>query len=100
MTIELKPYRISLSTHARLPWTSIRVRNSQRNGPWYKHFVWGRLSLRIDTPDLDEVQICPHCNGDVEHLGEDGIDFCAEGCGCIEGDKTTYITVREAEARQ
>jgi hypothetical protein len=98
-TFEIGQYRIEFTDGARWPWTHFKISKGHWHGPWSKHIVWGKLSFHIDRPDVDQIQVCPHCSGDVSHLGEDGIDYCREGCGCIEGDKATYMTVRESEAR-
>lgn len=31
-----------------------------------------------------EQKYCPYCLAEVKHLGEDGILYCSEDCGCLE----------------
>lgn len=33
---------------------------------------------------------CPHCLATVQRVGPDGIDYCSDGCGCIEGETLVY----------
>ena len=102
MTFEIGNYRIEAGLGSLRPWTHFRLHRSSRwfDRPWTRHIVWGRLSIHVDTPDICTVQVCPHCHGETRQMpvgDDDGITYCAEGCGCIEGDPTKYITVREYE---
>lgn len=62
-------------------------------GPAY---VWWKFGLYISDMDAESSQgACPYCHGEVQHWGEDGISYCADGCGCIEGEGEVYLTYRE-----
>ncbi len=40
--------------------------------------------------DFEEVQVCPHCGelAEERRISEDeGLTFCSDECGCIEGDE-------------
>ncbi len=104
-TIELGSYRIEFSYYPKTPtwtghpWTHLKLHGPSRHSPWTKHLVWGRIGVHVDTPDLDELQVCPHCGATTEERssGDEGWTFCTEECGCLEGSETTYMTVREYE---
>lgn len=109
-TFEIGTYRIELSYHAQTltwkghPWTHVRLHRESRRSPWSRHLVWGRFSVHIDTPDLDTVSVCPHCGAEAEQrgCGTDACEswtFCSADCGCLEGDGTEEVTVREYEER-
>lgn len=41
---------------------------------------------------FEEVSVCPHCGALTEErfFGDEGWTFCADGCGCLEGDRVEY----------
>jgi hypothetical protein len=94
MFIKLFNYSIEVSFRSRWPWTHMKL---HRYGV-YSHFVWGKLSILYGQPHLVEVEVCKFCSSEVEHIGEDGISYCEEGCGIVEGDTET-ITMEEYEKR-
>lgn len=56
------------------------------------------VDLDHDCPKLEEVHVCRYCFSEVYRMGEDLIDYCKGGCGCIEGE-TTHITQAEYERK-
>lgn len=116
LTHEFRPYRFVFTNGARRAWYDPIISLGQikvplwlykmpfvhtyaRSKEWSVHIVLWKFSLYVDTPDLDEIQVCPHCFNEVIHIGDDGIDYCTNGCGCIEGDQSCYTTLREFENR-
>lgn len=94
MNLSLLNYKLELHCHARHKWSHFKVHNHH----YYKHLVWGKLSLLWGQPHLVPIEVCSHCKEQVRNLsaGDEGWTFC-EGCHQIEGD-TEYITSEEYEA--
>lgn len=100
MTFNIGQYRIETTLHSCHGWTHIRLHKSAwRTDSWKRHFIWGKLSIYIDTPDIDTVSCCPYCNALTEErgFGDEGWTFCSEDCGCLEGANTVEMSVRDFE---
>jgi len=103
--LELGHYRIEVSyspktpTWTGHPWTHLKLHRSRIGDAWFRHLVWGRISIQVDTPDLDYVSVCAECNccetPDCISIGDESWSVCA-ACGTIEG-RTREVTIREYE---
>lgn len=103
--LELGPYRIEASyspktpTWTGWPWTHLKLHRSRRGDAWTRHLVWGRVSILVDTPDLDFVSVCAECDCNETpsrvSSGDESWNVC-QSCGSIEG-RTREVTVREYE---
>jgi len=90
-------YRIEFSFTARRSWLDARLFEDKPLG-YYKHFVWGKISLIFGRPHLVPIEVCADCNETIEVLnaGDEYWNFC-EGCRQTEGE-TKIITTAEYEA--
>lgn len=67
---------------------------------YYKHFVWGRLSLTWGQPHLEPLNFCAVClSPECQEVGygDEGWTVCPD-CGSIE-QGYLELTYEEAEAR-
>lgn len=103
--LELGSYRIELvyyrqtPTWSGHPWTHLKLHRSRIGDAWSRHLVWGRVSIQVDTPDLDYVSVCSECDcnetPNVVSIGDESWSVCGE-CQSIEG-RTHEVTIREYE---
>lgn len=78
---------------ARQPWTHFRIHRY----PMHRHIIWGRLSLTVGQPHLEEIRVCSECGEAIEckSAGDESWDWC-EGCQQLEG-RTEYVTMEKYE---
>ncbi len=84
-------HELEISFGARHKWGHFKVHRHE----YYKHLVWGKLSVIFGQPHLVPVIVCGHCNEEIMRVGEDYLDYC-EGCQSIEGP-TLEISTEEYE---
>ena len=87
-----KYFEVSRS-RARWPWSHFRVHIYDT----YLHIVWGKISLVIGFPGLEEIEVCSYCSESVEGVGAG--DECwtvCPGCRAIEGE-THYVLLSDYE---
>jgi hypothetical protein len=91
--MKLFNYVIEVGT-ARWPWTHFRVHKYDT----HRHIVWGKRSLIIGQPHLEEIAICACCRS--TEIGEKGAGdeswTVCDDCGAIE-QGYEYITMEQAE---
>lgn len=87
-------HELEVKFSARHKWTHFKI-HREKHG-YYKHLVWGKLSIIFGQPHLVPITVCEHCNEEIMRVGEDYLDYC-EGCQSIEGP-TVEITTEEYEA--
>lgn len=87
-------YIIEAHLRARRPWTHFKIHDHS----YYKHLVWGKLSMTFGQPHLVPVTVCVNCYEEIQGLsaGDEGWDYC-EGCHQVEPD-TMEMTTEEYEA--
>lgn len=97
-------YYIEFNASARWNWSHFKIHRgskwgaSRRDG-FYRHIVWGKLSLSISQPQIETVRMCSECDGHEEmecvSSGDESWDVCPN-CRTIEG-KTHYISLWDFE---
>lgn len=87
---------LEVNIRARWPWSYFKVHD--RAGGYYKHVVWGKLSVIFGQPHLIPIQVHKGCGAEAINLGDDGISYCTECETIVEGE-TEYITTEEYESR-
>jgi len=94
MKLSMFNYKFELNFRARHKWTHFKVHNHY----WYKHVVWGRISLIFGQPHLVHITVCSACKNEVRGIwaGDEGVTICDE-CQQIEPE-TEIITIEEYEA--
>jgi hypothetical protein len=90
--VKLLNHVIELNFRARCKWTAPHLYNRL----YYRHFVWGRVSLIFGQPHLEPVEIHSGCGASVRGIGEDLISYC-EGCETIVEGQTEWVTFEEYE---
>lgn len=94
-------YYIEFRTSTRWGWSHFKIQRGRWNthSGFYRHIVWGKLSLIISQPQIETVRMCSECDGTepIESKGySDEIwDFCPN-CNTVEG-KTHYISLWDYE---
>lgn len=97
--MKLFNYILEVNLRARHPWTHLKVHKGRDGhiGPvYYRHLVWGKLSVIFGQPHLIPIQVHKGCGAEATNLGEDGISYCTECETIVEGE-TEYITTEEYE---
>lgn len=89
--MKLLNYVFEASLSSKHKWTHFRVHKYE----YYKHLVWGPVSIVFGQPHLMPMTVCAHCYEEIVRVGEDYLDYC-ESCNQIEGD-TLEITTEEYE---
>lgn len=86
---------LEIDTRSRQPWNHFRV---HRYG-MHKHIVWGKFSIIVGQPHLEEITVCSNCDEEIRTLtsGDEIWNYC-EPCQQVEGDTET-ITIEEFEKR-
>lgn len=77
-------------------WSHFRVHRHAM----HRHIVWGRLSITVGQPHLEEIGLCAVCGStDVgeRSCGDEGWTVCGD-CGSVE-QGYEYVTIEEAERR-
>lgn len=89
-------HEIEVRLRARWPWTHMKMHRR----PYYRHFVWGKLSVIFGQPHLEPITVCAECGEATEtkSAGDEFWTWC-EGCQTVEG-RTEEITMEEYEQRQ
>lgn len=83
---------VDLNFRSLQPWTHMKLHKRE----YWNHFVWGKISLVYGQPHLEPMTVCTHCYEEIQHVGEDSLDWC-EGCQSLEAG-TEEITTEEYEA--
>lgn len=89
---------VSASNNSKHMWSHFKVHRQRHSDGFYKHIVWGPLSLILSQPQVEQVQIHADCGGLVSNIGEDSISYCEDCEHICEGD-TAYISLLEFESR-
>lgn len=95
-------YIIEANLRSRHKWTHFKIhkhREGLRQGHvYYRHLVWGPLSVIFGQPHLVPIEVHKGCNGEIRNIGPDSISYC-EDCDTIVEGQTETITAEEYEAR-
>jgi hypothetical protein len=82
-------YYIEIGLTARWDWTHFKIHRPtyRSHQGFYRHLVWGKLSLSVSQPQIETVRVCSHCLDEIQvvSFGDDCLDHC-ESCQQTEGD--------------
>jgi len=90
-------YYIEFNKSARWNWSHFKIHKRWNSDGFYRHLVWGKLSLSISQPQYEMVTMCSECDGhepiEVLSAGDESLNVCPN-CRTVEG-KTHEISELE-----
>lgn len=92
-------YYIEFNASARWDWSHFKIHKHRNTQGFYRHIVWGKLSLSISQPQIETVTLCSGCDEEMGSVsfGDECLSHC-ESCQSIEGD-TYEVSLWDYENR-
>lgn len=94
-------YYIEFNMSARHKFSHFKIHKRRGMSAFYRHLVWGKLSLVISQPQYETITMCSECDG-AEPMGgvscgDESWSVCPN-CNTVEG-KTHEISLWDFEQR-